>query len=79
MVSREKTTTTLRRARKKRVSMLIMVPRKKEMATTRKMLKTDMLSRKRVRARRRSVLALLTSRVKKVKVAYLTRERRTQR
>ena len=59
--------------------MLIMDPRRKEMAMTRKMLKTDMLSRKRVRARRRSVLALLTLRVKKVKVAYLTRERRTQR
>ena len=72
-------TTTRRQARKKRVSMLIMVPRKKEMVMTRKVLKTDMLSRKRVRARRRSVLALLTSRVKKVKVAYLTRERRTQR
>ena len=71
--------TTLRRARKKQVSMLIMVLRRKEMAITRKMLKTDMHSRKRVRARRRSVLALLTSRVKKVKVAYLTRERRTQR
>ena len=46
--------------------------------TAMKMVKTAMLSRKRVR-RRRSVLALLTSRVKKVKVAYLTRERPTQR
>ena len=77
MESREKKTTTLRRVRKKRVSMPIMVPRK-EMVMTKKMLKTDMLLRKRVK-RRRSVLALLTSRVKKVKVAYLTRERRTQR
>ena len=77
MESREKKTTTLRRVRKKRVSMPIMVPRK-EMVMTKKMLKTDMLLRKRMK-RRRSVLALLTSRVKKVKVAYLTRERRTQR
>ena len=77
MESREKKTTTLRRVRKKRVSMPIMVPRK-EMVMTKKMLKTDMLLRKRVK-RRRSVLALLTLRVKKVKVAYLTRERRTQR